>query len=118
PEGAKRTTMELGVHAPVLVFDDVDVDQVVELSVAAKFRNAGQVCVSPTRFYVHESIFERFVAGFAARANALRVSAGRACVEDAGSQGARIAAGGRRIARRGWFHEPTVLAEVPNSTRM
>ena len=136
-EGAKRTTMELGGHAPVLVFDDVDVDNVLDLSVAAKFRNAGQVCVSPTRFYVHEAIYERFVAGFAARAKALRVDDGllegvrmgplaharrlaavQAFVEDARSQGARVAAGGRRIERRGWFHEPTVLADVPGSARM
>jgi succinate-semialdehyde dehydrogenase/glutarate-semialdehyde dehydrogenase len=136
-EGAKRTTMELGGHAPVLVFDDVDVDRVLEMSVAAKFRNAGQVCVSPTRFYVHESIYERFVAGFAARAGALQVDDGlaegarmgplaharrlaavQAFVEDARSLGARVAAGGRRLDRRGWFHEPTVLADVPDSARM
>ncbi len=58
--GMKRTTMELGGHAPVLVFDDVDVDAVLDLAVASKYRNAGQVCVSPTRFYVHEKIYERF----------------------------------------------------------
>ncbi len=68
PEGMKRTTMELGGHAPVLVFDDADVDQVLDLAVGAKYRNAGQVCVSPTRFYVQEKIYERFVDGFAARA--------------------------------------------------
>jgi succinate-semialdehyde dehydrogenase/glutarate-semialdehyde dehydrogenase len=136
-EGAKRTTMELGGHAPVIVFDDVDVEQVLELSVAAKFRNAGQVCVSPTRFYVQEAIYQRFVAGFAERAKKLRVDNGlsdgarmgplaharrlaavQAFVEDARSQGARVAAGGRRIDRRGWFHEPTVLADVPGSARM
>jgi succinate-semialdehyde dehydrogenase/glutarate-semialdehyde dehydrogenase len=74
--GMKRTTMELGGHAPVLVFDDVDVDAVLDLAAASKFRNAGQVCVSPTRFYVHEAIYERFAAGFAARAKALRVGNG------------------------------------------
>ena len=107
------------------------------MSVAAKFRNAGQVCVSPTRFYVQEAIYERFVEGFAARANALRVDDGllegvrmgplaharrlaavQAFIEDARSEGARIAAGGQRIARRGWFHQPTVLADVPGSARM
>ena len=136
-EGAKRTTMELGGHAPVLVFDDVDVDHVLDLSVAAKFRNAGQVCVSPTRFYVHESIYERFVSGFSKRAQALRVDDGlvegarmgpmahrrrlegvQAFVADARSHGARVAAGGNRIDRRGYFHEPTVLAEVPAASRM
>ena len=56
-DGMKRTTMELGGHAPVMVFDDVDVDQVLDLSAASKFRNSGQVCISPTRYYVHEKIY-------------------------------------------------------------
>src|SRR6516164_9091109 len=77
-EGMKRTTMELGGHAPVIVFDDVDVNQVLDLAVGAKYRNAGQVCVSPTRFYVHQSIYGRFVEGFAERAQALRVGDGLA----------------------------------------
>ena len=63
-EGMKRTTMELGGHGPVLVFDDVDLEQVLDLSVGAKYRNSGQVCVSPTRYYVHESIHQKFVEGF------------------------------------------------------
>jgi succinate-semialdehyde dehydrogenase/glutarate-semialdehyde dehydrogenase len=136
-EGAKRTTMELGGHAPVIVFDDVDLDHVLDLAVAAKFRNAGQVCVSPTRFYVHEALYERFLEGFASRAKALRVddglldgvrmgplaharrlSAVQAFIEDARASGARIVAGGDRIARKGWFHEPTVIGDVPVSARM
>ncbi len=75
-QGMKRTTMELGGHAPVLVFDDVDVDAVLDQAVASKFRNSGQVCVSPTRFYVQESIYERFAAGFAARARHIKVGNG------------------------------------------
>ena len=75
-EGMKRTTMELGGHAPVLVFDDVDVEKVLDACATAKYRNAGQVCVSPTRFYVHEKIYNRFVEGFAARAKALPVGDG------------------------------------------
>lgn len=67
-DGMKRTTMELGGHAPVIVFDDVDVDHVLDQSVVSKYRNAGQVCVSPTRYYVHERIYGRFVEGFIARA--------------------------------------------------
>ena len=67
-DGMKRTTMELGGHAPVIVFDDVDVNHVLDLSATSKFRNAGQVCVSPTRYYVHENIYKQFVDGFAARA--------------------------------------------------
>ena len=136
-EGAKRTTMELGGHAPVLVYADVDVDAVLDLAVAAKYRNAGQVCVSPTRFYVHESIYERFAAGFAARAGALPVGDGldessrmgplvhprrfaalQSLVDDARAHGARLLAGGARLERTGWFYQPTVLADVPDAARI
>ena len=136
-EGAKRTTMELGGHAPVIVFDDVDLDHVLDLAVAAKFRNAGQVCVSPTRFYVQEALYERFLSGFAARAQGAARrrrtrSTVRAWVRSRMRAGwprskrssktrvsrHRVVAGGRRIARKGWFHEPTVLGDVPDSARM
>jgi succinate-semialdehyde dehydrogenase / glutarate-semialdehyde dehydrogenase len=136
-EGMKRTTMELGGHAPVLVFDDADVEKVIELAVTAKYRNAGQVCVSPTRFYVHEAIFDRFAAGFAARAAALpvgdgldeasrmgplaharRLSAIEGIVEDARTRGARVLAGGHRLKRRGFFYAPTALAIVPREARV
>jgi succinate-semialdehyde dehydrogenase/glutarate-semialdehyde dehydrogenase len=135
--GMKRTTMELGGHAPVLVFDDVDVEQVLDMSVAAKFRNAGQVCVSPTRYYVHESIYSKFVEGFAARAKALqvgdgldpnsrmgplchprRITAMETLIPDAVKHGARLCAGGSRIERKGYFWAPTVLADVPNTARI
>lgn len=136
-DGMKRTTMELGGHAPVLVFDDVDVDKVLDLCVTAKYRNAGQVCVSPTRFYVQESIYPRFADGFAARAKALPVGDGideanrmgplaharrlpavQGIVDEALTHGARLLAGGKRLQRRGFFFEPTVLADVPNSARV
>ena len=136
-DGMKRTTMELGGHAPVLVFGDVDVEKVLNESVAAKFRNAGQVCVSPTRFYVHESIHERFAQGFAERARAWKVGDGlaegtqmgpliharrreaiEALVRDAEAQGARVLAGGRPLNQRGYFFQPTVLADVPDSARV
>ncbi len=136
-EGMKRTTMELGGHAPVLVFDDVDVEHVLDQSVFAKYRNAGQVCVSPTRFYVHEKIYERFVTGFAARAAALRVGDGLeeatqmgplaharrvdamdALLRDAREHGARFHTGGARLGTRGYFWEPTVLADVGNEARI
>ena len=121
-DGMKRTTMELGGHAPVLVFDDVDVEQVLDQSVFAKYRNAGQVCVSPTRFYVHEKIYDRFVAGFAARARALRVGDGlnestqmgplaharridamESLLRDAREHGAQFHTGGSRLGSEGFF---------------
>jgi succinate-semialdehyde dehydrogenase/glutarate-semialdehyde dehydrogenase len=135
--GMKRTTMELGGHAPVLVFDDVDVDAVLDLAVAAKFRNAGQVCVSPTRFYVQQGIYERFASGFAARARQIKVGNGLAegvrmgplaharrrpavaeLIDAAVQDGARLLAGGHAIDGPGYFYAPTVLADVPETTRI
>ena len=135
--GMKRTTMELGGHAPVLVFDDVDVEAVLDLSAASKFRNAGQVCVSPTRFYVQEGIYERFAAGFAARAKSLSVGNGltdgvkmgplahsrrrpavAALIDDAVQHGAKALAGGAALPGKGYFFAPTVLADVPDSARI
>lgn len=131
-EDMKRTTMELGGHGPVLVFDDVDVDQVLDTMVASKYRNAGQVCVSPTRFIVQEDIFERFRTGFAERAGRIVVGAGldpgtqmgpmanprrpdamERLIGDAKAKGARLHAGGERIGNRGFFFAPSVLSEVP-----
>jgi len=136
-DGMKRTTMELGGHGPVLVFDDIDVEQVLNLAVTSKFRNAGQVCVSPTRFYVHESIYARFVEGFAARAKAWKVGDGlesgvqmgplahprrldamKSLLDDALQHGAKLQAGGARIPGKGWFWQPTVLSDIPNSARI
>ena len=135
--GMKRTTMELGGHAPVLVFDDVDVDAVLDLAVTSKYRNAGQVCVSPTRFYVHESIYERFAAGFAARARQVKVGNGlddgvrmgplahdrrrpavAALIDDAVRSGARLLTGGEALPGKGYFYAPTVLADVPETARI
>lgn len=136
-DGMKRTTMELGGHAPVLVFDDVDLEPVLDQAVSAKYRNAGQVCVSPTRFYVQEKIYERFVSGFAARAKALRVGDGLheatqmgplahgrrleamgTLLSDAREHGARFDTGGSRIAGKGFFWQPTVLSAVSNDARI
>ncbi|MGC4027977.1 MAG: NAD-dependent succinate-semialdehyde dehydrogenase [Steroidobacteraceae bacterium] len=135
--GMKRTTMELGGHAPVLVFDDVDVDAVLDLSVAAKFRNAGQICVSPTRFLVHEAIYDRFAAGFAARArnwpvgngldegvrmgplaHARRLPAVTSLIEEAMGSAAKLLAGGNAIPGKGFFFQPTVLGDVPEAARI
>lgn len=136
-DGMKRTTMELGGHAPVLVFEDVELEKVLELSVIAKFRNAGQVCVSPTRFLVQRSIFEPFAAGLAARAAALSVGNGldennrmgplahrrrlgamESLIDDARRCGARVLTGGQRLPGTGFFYAPTVLAEVPPAARI
>jgi succinate-semialdehyde dehydrogenase / glutarate-semialdehyde dehydrogenase len=132
-DGIKRMTMELGGHAPVLVFDDCDLDKTLDMVVPQKFRNAGQVCVSPTRFYVQSSIYDAFLDGFAKRtanvktgsgldaatkmgplANVRRPAAIGALVEDARSKGARVLAGGER-GDGGFFFQPTLLADVPES---
>ena len=126
-----RVTLELGGHAPVLIFDDCDLQKTLDMVVPQKFRNAGQVCVSPTRFYVQESIYEPFIKGFAERtdkvvtgdgladatkmgplANARRPGAIGALVEDARAKGARIMAGGSP-GDHGFFFQPTLLADVP-----
>jgi succinate-semialdehyde dehydrogenase / glutarate-semialdehyde dehydrogenase len=133
----KRITMELGGHAPAIVFADADVDAAIKQLGGAKYRNAGQVCVSPTRFLVHESIYERFAEGFtkiaaavkvgdgmdpATRmgplANSRRVEAMQMFVDDAVSKGAKVLTGGKRIGTEGYFFEPTVLGDVPASARI
>lgn len=127
-----RTTMELGGHGPVLVFDDADLNRALDTVVAHKFRNAGQVCVSPTRFIVQEDVYERFRDGFVARARAIRVGDGltpdsqmgpmanarrpeamERLIGDARARGGQVLTGGERIGNRGFFFAPTVLAEVP-----
>ena len=135
--GAKRTTMELGGHAPVLVFDDVDAVHAGTMAVAGKYRNAGQICVSPTRFYVHERVHDRFVETFIQQSQALKVGPGldpdskmgplanprrveamEAFVADAQAKGAKVRTGGNRIGNRGFFFEPTVLTDVPADARV
>jgi succinate-semialdehyde dehydrogenase / glutarate-semialdehyde dehydrogenase len=125
----KPAIMELGGHAPVIVCDDAD-------SVVGKSRNAGQVCVSPTRFFVHEAIYSEFAAAFAEKARAVKVGDGmdpsnqmgplanhrrietmEALVADAKAKGARVLAGGSRIGNRGYFYPLTVLADVPDDAR-
>lgn len=136
-EGLKRTTMELGGHAPVLVFDDADQEATLDIAVQRKYRNSGQVCVSPTRFFVQDVSYEAFCDGFAARALKIKVGDGldpntnmgpmvharrrdaiEALVQDATAKGARLLAGGRRPSNEGFFFEPTVLADVPDEARI
>lgn len=133
----KRATMELGGHAPVIVAGDADLDMAVPQIATHKFRNAGQVCVSPTRFLIDDSIHAEFVDRFAAIAKGLKVGDGldpetdmgplandrripalEALVGDAVDRGAQLVTGGRRIGNTGWFFEPTVLVDVPTDARI
>jgi succinate-semialdehyde dehydrogenase/glutarate-semialdehyde dehydrogenase len=131
----KRVTMELGGHSPVIVFDDAEVDRAADLLVGFKFRNAGQVCVSPTRFYIQEKVYDRFVARFIEKTNALKVGDGLAAdtkmgplahyrrlpsiqkfIDDARARGGRIETGGQRVGEVGSFFAPTVITGVPDDS--
>ena len=134
-ETMMKTTMELGGHGPVLVFDDCDLEKTLDTLVAHKFRNAGQVCIAPTRFHIQEGIYDAFAAGFAERTKQLKVGDGmetgsqmgpmanprrpeaiEAMVEDAQAAGAKLLAGGSRGdggKDGGFFFSPTVLSDVP-----
>jgi succinate-semialdehyde dehydrogenase/glutarate-semialdehyde dehydrogenase len=133
----KRVTMELGGHAPAIVFDDADVDTASRLLATAKYRNAGQVCVSPTRIMVQEQVYDRFVEGFVQYsksvkvgdgletgttmgplANPRRVAAMEAFIGDATQRGATVHMGGSRIGNKGNFFEPTVITDVPRDARV
>ena len=128
----KRVTMELGGHAPVIVAADANIALAVKIISAAKFRNAGQVCISPTRFLVEEPAREAFIEGFVnyARnlkvgngleagvamgplANARRLTAMQQVTEDARARGATVAVGGERIGSSGNFFQPTVIVDAP-----
>ena len=132
----KRATMELGGHAPAIVFDDADVQKAAKTLAAAKFRNAGQVCVSPTRFLVQEKSFDEFLETFTNAAKAIKVGNGmdagvqmgplandrrvpsiEALVQDAVGRGAKLQTGGNRIGNKGYFYEPTVISDLPLDSR-
>ncbi|MBO6852214.1 MAG: NAD-dependent succinate-semialdehyde dehydrogenase [Marivivens sp.] len=135
----KKVSMELGGNAPCILFDDADLHAALDVCVPTKFANAGQVCVTPDRFFVHESLYETFVAEFTARANALRLGDGiepdtemgplinaarlseiDAIVQDALKGGAKLKTGGQRAAgfNEGHFYEPTVLTDVRDDMRV
>lgn len=135
----QRVSMELGGHAPVLIFEDADIEEAAQACAASKFRNAGQVCASPSRFFAHESIADEFAAAFARHAGALKVGSGldpetqmgplsnrrrleaaEGLIEDALSGGAKVLAGGGRLPEfdRGYFFAPTVLSGVDSSMRI
>jgi succinate-semialdehyde dehydrogenase/glutarate-semialdehyde dehydrogenase len=124
--------MELGGHGPVLVFGDADLDRVLDTVVTQKYRNAGQVCVSPTRFIVEESVYGRFRDAFAERAKAITVGNGLdeatrmgpmanprrpeamdRLIGDAVQRGAKLHTGGERVGNAGFFYAPSVLSDIP-----
>ena len=133
----KRVTMELGGHSPAIVCEDADVKTAVKILSANKFRNAGQVCISPTRFLVHDSVFDEFVEGFVQQAESIKVGNGfddgvkmgplahdrrltaiEGFVADAVEHGANILTGGKRKGNKGYFFEPTVMTNVSNDSRI
>ena len=133
----KRVTMELGGHSPAIVCEDADVKAAVKILSANKFRNAGQVCISPTRFLVHDSVNEEFVDGFVKQAESLNVGNGldegvkmgplahdrrltaiEGFVADAVENGAKVLTGGKRKGNKGYFFEPTVMTNVSNEARI
>jgi len=129
--------MELGGHAPVIVCEDTDVDAAAATSAVRAMRNTGQVCTSPTRFYVHQDVHERFLEGMTRHTEELVVGNGLSegsdmgpvandrrlatvsdLVADAVAVGGRLTTGGKRIGSKGYFLEPTILAEVPDEARI
>lgn len=133
----KRNTMELGGHSPVIICEDTDIDRAVSLLTTSKFRNAGQICTSPSRYLVQDTVYDRFVEGFVSVAKGLKVGPGmdpqtnmgplahkrrvqamEVIVADAVKKGASLRAGGRRIGNSGNFFEPTVLTEVSPGMRV
>lgn len=132
----KRCTMELGGHAPVIVCDDADIDSAAEALAGFKFRNAGQVCISPTRFFVQEGAYDRFVDCFVAKAQSLKVGDGlesgtqmgplahrrriaamEGVVGDARQRGASVLTGGSTLPGEGNFYAPTVMTGLPEDCR-
>jgi succinate-semialdehyde dehydrogenase/glutarate-semialdehyde dehydrogenase len=133
----KRCTLELGGHSPFIVCADAEPEDAVKLGLALKFRNAGQVCAAPSRFYVHERHYRRFVDAFVAGAEALKLGPGsepginmgplanarrlaamEGFVADAEERGAKVLTGGRRVGNQGNFFAPTVLTETPENARL
>ena len=136
-KGMKRTTMELGGHSPVVVFADADPEKAADTIAAFKYRNAGQVCISPTRFYVQEGVYDRFLKRFTEFANAIKLGDGleqgvtmgpmanarrldamEAMVNDSKSRGGTIVTGGKRRGNQGYFYEPTVVTDIPDDCKL
>ncbi|MCK5911893.1 MAG: aldehyde dehydrogenase family protein, partial [Caulobacter sp.] len=133
----KRVTMELGGHAPALIFNDADVERAAKILASNKYRNSGQSCISPTRILVEAGVYERFVSAFVREAGAIELGHGmdpatlmgpviterrlrtlEALLSDAKVHGARVACGGQRLERPGHYLQPTVLTDVPIDARI
>ena len=133
----KRATMELGGHSPVVVFNDANPEKAADTIAAFKYRNAGQVCIAPTRFYVQEDVYKPFLSRFTEYAkgiklgngmektttmgplaNARRLDAMDSFVADAAERGAKIVTGGRRHGNEGYFYEPTIITDVPDDAKI
>src|SRR5476651_1457553 len=133
----KRATMELGGHSPVVVFADADAEKAADTIAAFKYRNAGQVCISPTRFYVQEASYSKFVARFTEYAKGLKMGDGlekgitlgplanprrldamESFVNDAKARGGKIQTGGSRHGNQGYFFEPTVITDIPDESKI
>ena len=133
----KKISLELGGHAPFIVFADADIEAAVRGAMASKYRNSGQTCVCANRFIVQDGVYDRFAAGLVAAVRRLRVGCGfeegvhqgpliddeavhkvEAQIADALARGARLACGGRRVAGPGHFFEPTVLLDVTPAMRI
>jgi succinate-semialdehyde dehydrogenase / glutarate-semialdehyde dehydrogenase len=136
-KGMKRATMELGGHSPVLVFGDADPEKTADTIAAFKYRNAGQVCISPTRFYVQEPVYNRFLKRFTEYANGIKLGDGlengvtmgplanprrldamEAIVNDSKHRGGTIVTGGKRHGNQGYFFEPTVVTDLPDDSKL
>ncbi len=138
-DGVKKVTMELGGHGPVLVFEDADAEAAARTCATTKFRNCGQVCISPSRFYVHEAVYDTFASAFAEVAQGLKVgrwmdagvqmgpmasarglATAKEMIKDAQDRGAELLAGGDtpKGMDKGYFLEPTVLGRVPDEAKI
>jgi succinate-semialdehyde dehydrogenase/glutarate-semialdehyde dehydrogenase len=137
-ETVKKISLELGGHAPFIVFDDADLDKAVAGALASKYRNSGQTCVCANRFLVQEGVYELFAEKLATAVHAqFRVGPGiekgnnqgplidlnavlkvEEQIEDALQKGARLVVGGKRLGEKGFFFEPTVLVDVTSEMRI
>ncbi len=136
-KGMKRATMELGGHSPVVVFEDADPEKAADTIAAFKYRNSGQVCISPTRFYVHEKSYPKFLARFTEYAKGLKLGDGLekgitmgplanprrldamdSFVKDAKDRGGKVVTGGERQGNQGFFFQPTIVTDVPDDFKI